>query len=389
MRPGTYASISAMPRPWAMPPWIWPSTSVGLIARPTSWAATIRRTFTVPRSRSTSTSATWAPKAYVAYGIALPVGVERRRRGVVRAASQHDAAATGGRQLGELHDRRPRRRPAPPRAPVDLERRLGPGLREGQQLAAQVHGGEPRRAPGHEGLARGRGLAGVEREVGVGTDALDRRDRDAEGVGGDLGEDRVRALADVGGAGEQDDRAVGPDADLDLGRVGHRGGADAVPRGGDADPAPDPAGRRSRWPRRPRRSMADQRGRSASRQAGRPALATSSWDVAVREPARSALRARSSSGSMPSCPARSSMSASWAIGRLRDAEPAEGAGRRPVAVHGAAGAEHRRRPRTGPSRGPARGWRPSAPRRRTRRCRSRRGRGRRSGGHRRRRRTWP
>ena len=46
--------------------------------------------------------------------------------------------------------------------------------------------------------------------------------------------------------------------------------------------------------------IADQGSRSASRQAGRPALASSSWDVAVSEPTRSALRKRNSRGSMPS-----------------------------------------------------------------------------------------
>ena len=39
------SSISASPSPCAMPPWIWPSTSVGLMARPTSCAATIASTF--------------------------------------------------------------------------------------------------------------------------------------------------------------------------------------------------------------------------------------------------------------------------------------------------------------------------------------------------------
>ena len=43
-----------------MPPWIWPSTRVGLIALPTSCAATMRSTFTVPSSISTSTVAIWA-----------------------------------------------------------------------------------------------------------------------------------------------------------------------------------------------------------------------------------------------------------------------------------------------------------------------------------------
>ena len=55
-----------------MPPWIWPSTSIGLIARPTSCAATIRRTSVVPSSRSTSTTAICAPNPYVSYGMPCP-----------------------------------------------------------------------------------------------------------------------------------------------------------------------------------------------------------------------------------------------------------------------------------------------------------------------------
>ncbi len=71
---------------------------------------------------------------------------------------------------------------------------------------------------------------------------------------------------------------------------------------------PDAAFRRTASAR-----SAAQRGRSASRQAGSPALARSSWPVIVIDPARSALRSRSSSGSMPSAAASSSIAASWAI----------------------------------------------------------------------------
>ena len=45
--------------PMTTPPSIWPSTFLGLIALPTSWAAMIRRTSTCPVSVSTSTSASW------------------------------------------------------------------------------------------------------------------------------------------------------------------------------------------------------------------------------------------------------------------------------------------------------------------------------------------
>ena len=56
-----------------------------------------------------------------------------------------------------------------------------------------------------------------------------------------------------------------------------------------------------------------QRGASASRQGARPALASSTWPVAVASPTRIAFFRRSSSRSMPSPSARSSSSASWAM----------------------------------------------------------------------------
>ena len=56
-----------------------------------------------------------------------------------------------------------------------------------------------------------------------------------------------------------------------------------------------------------------QAGRRASRQGANPALAASTWPVAVVDPARSALRSRISRRSMPSSAATSSTSASPAI----------------------------------------------------------------------------
>ena len=62
-------------------------------------------------------------------------------------------------------------------------------------------------------------------------------DGEAEGVGGDLGDDGVRALAHVGGALVQDEGAVGAEADQDGGGIGQRGVAAAVPAAGDAGAA--------------------------------------------------------------------------------------------------------------------------------------------------------
>jgi len=49
-------SISAIPTPSASPPWIWPSTIIGLIRTPQSSTAMKRRTLTwaVPGSMSTT-----------------------------------------------------------------------------------------------------------------------------------------------------------------------------------------------------------------------------------------------------------------------------------------------------------------------------------------------
>ena len=48
--------ISAMPTPSARPPWIWPSTIIGLMRTPQSSTAMKRRTLTLPVPGSTSTT---------------------------------------------------------------------------------------------------------------------------------------------------------------------------------------------------------------------------------------------------------------------------------------------------------------------------------------------
>ena len=54
-------SISAIPIPSARPPWIWPSTIIGLIRTPQSSTAMNRRTLTAAVSASMSTTAMYAP----------------------------------------------------------------------------------------------------------------------------------------------------------------------------------------------------------------------------------------------------------------------------------------------------------------------------------------
>ena len=48
--------IDDFANPSVSPPWIWPSTIIGLIRTPQSSSATIRRTFHTPVSGSTSTT---------------------------------------------------------------------------------------------------------------------------------------------------------------------------------------------------------------------------------------------------------------------------------------------------------------------------------------------
>ena len=54
-----YVYVDGNPTPIEIPPSTWPSTSIGLIGVPQSWAATMRNTLTSPVSSSTSTSAIW------------------------------------------------------------------------------------------------------------------------------------------------------------------------------------------------------------------------------------------------------------------------------------------------------------------------------------------
>ena len=51
------SSISAIPTPSARPPWIWPSTTIGLMRTPQSSTAMKRRTVTCAVSGSMSTTA--------------------------------------------------------------------------------------------------------------------------------------------------------------------------------------------------------------------------------------------------------------------------------------------------------------------------------------------
>ena len=113
-----------------MPPWIWPSTWIGLMARPTSWAAVMRRTLTVPSSISTSTSAIWAAGedlrqkllrlANVGSGAAISLGEgrvvlsEHGRDQIVELARMPAVNGEGDVLVGEGHF-------DPPTTPLDAD----------------------------------------------------------------------------------------------------------------------------------------------------------------------------------------------------------------------------------------------------------------------------
>ena len=203
------------------------------------------------------------------------------------------------------------RAPETSRRPAARVRRAsGPALAWRRIAARKRAAGGLGGAAGDVGLARGGGLAGVGGERGVGAEEREGGDRQAEGVGADLRDDRVRALAHVGGALVQHERAVGAEADADGRGIGQRGVAAAVPAAGDADAAAcgPPAALAAAASARARVQGA----RSAARQSPMP-TPCSTWPVAVASPSWSAFSARNSRRSRPAASARRSISASPAI----------------------------------------------------------------------------
>src|SRR4051812_42727629 len=61
-------SLNALPIPSGRPPWICPSTIIGLMRGPQSSTAMNRRTFVWPVPGSMSTTAMYAPNGYVRFG---------------------------------------------------------------------------------------------------------------------------------------------------------------------------------------------------------------------------------------------------------------------------------------------------------------------------------
>ena len=319
-----------------MPPWIWPSTWVGLIARPTSCAATIASTLTVP---SCDVDFDLAPSARRRHRWRRACPGRRHRaawsadRSVPVAVSTMPSASAG--EVGELDDRasavavadderRARRATARAsarhwRAPGSCARRSSPASRaalpetnvwrEAEVLPASA---VQIRVADDEVKCRGR-----QRPA--------RRRRSASAWCSSPGRCRPRRCR-----ASARRRAASPIAHRRG--IGHarccrcrttcrrcrRRGACAVGRAALNAP-------------RRAQCAASQSGLSASRHCGRPRRTSSTWPVAVASPRPSAFRRRISSGR---CRAVREIVHQRLVGdrRLRHAEAAEGAGRRGVGV---------------------------------------------------------
>jgi hypothetical protein len=202
--------------------------------------------------------------------------VERLAIGICRPVSRASIArppASSTRRAAPPTPRRPRPAPA-----LQLARRVEAGVAE------------------HEGDARGVGAQVHRGEVGVGGEHAHVVERHAELLADDVGDQRVRALADVARAGEDGD-APGA-VDLQLHRaLRHPVRVDRVVGPGDvAAPRHPDAAAEGQLPVLRFQSLARS---TASRHCRKPLEVTrSSLTVRVISPMK--LRRRSSIGSMPS-----------------------------------------------------------------------------------------
>ena len=181
-----------------MPPWIWPSTSVGLIARPTSCAATMREHLAPCRARCRPRRPRSARRSHRSRR-ACPGRRHRAAWSADRSVPTSPIAAASS-WPGRAHARRRRRARAC--APSQRQPRVRPGIGSAQDL---------RRAAPRRPLCAALPETKVWREAEVLPASAVRSvspatrsncvDRQAERIGGDLGHDRVAALADI-------DRAV-------------------------------------------------------------------------------------------------------------------------------------------------------------------------------------
>ena len=174
--------------PCTAPPASWPSTSAGLIARPTSCSTTCRSGTTRPVSGSSETSESVAPKENDGCGLSKRPDTSPASASAIPSSR---ARARSARQATRDRVTRDHRCPA-----------------------------------GERAEARG----DVGRVVVV---DLDRGQLDAELVGGDLREDGLDALAERGDTDPDDDRPVVRDGD---GGVLERPDRAELDGGRDADP---------------------------------------------------------------------------------------------------------------------------------------------------------
>ena len=225
-----------------MPPWIWPSTSVGLIGAADVVSGHDLAHLDGAEAEVDVDGGDLGGEAVGGIGDALALGVERRGGRVEGGDGfEHDALAVVG-EMGEIDDRLLAAVGDGEARALEFEARVGSGVGEAQDFRPQRLARQLRGLAGDEGLARGGGLAGVEGEIGVADDELERRDRQPQGVGGDLGQNGGGALADVDGAVPEGEAAIGAEREAHGGGVGKAGVADAVPHAADADAAALSAG---------------------------------------------------------------------------------------------------------------------------------------------------
>ena len=164
-------------------------------------------------------------------GHALPIGIERRGRRI-EGAFAHQRTGRGeidGPHVGAIAHRE--------RRAVERQDRLRSGIGQPQDLLAQILSGLFRRLARHEGLAGGRGLAGIGGQIGVARHQLELFGGETDRIGGDLHHDGVAALTDVERATVERQGAARRQADPHARGVRHRGVADSVPHAADADAA--------------------------------------------------------------------------------------------------------------------------------------------------------
>ena len=161
---------------------------------------------------------------------------------------------------------------------VGLVDRLEP-RRHRPDLGLDVAAGEEDRVAHEHGRSARRRLLVVRHDGGVAHHDRHPVERRAELLGGDLGEDRARALAHVGGARVDDDAAVGEQPDGRVGEPGRRPGLQPDREAATATrrrraPPPDQLGRAPDGPRPVAvgRRVAGDEGVAAAGQVAQPEL---------------------------------------------------------------------------------------------------------------------